>query len=189
VRDAKSAAGRGELWLLDALAGARTVAAAGTTAQEQQRILAPLAALRSRGDASWRIQARAAAQGVPIAPVLRDGQAVLSGLDLTVPGGCAVAVVGRSRSGKSTLASLAGRLIDPDWGEITLDGLALRQLTRAALRDAIVYAFERPLLIGQTPFEAISFGAFEPSRDQVLAAAAHSQASRSLAAAIVSART
>ena len=253
--------------LLDALAGARTVAAAGTMVQEQQRILAPLAALRSRGDASWRIQARAAAQGMLIAPVLqlivlavagvqlaqhritpgelaaatqyavlavgfgasigqlnrlgrarggsrragrlvgqprarygpdrlgegpgrlrlkgvtvlRDGQAVLSGLDLTVPGGCAVAVVGRSGAGKSTLASLAGRLIDPDWGEITLDGLALRRLTRAALRDAIVYAFERPLLFGQTPFEAISFGAFEPSRDQVLAAAVHSQAAPFLA--------
>jgi ATP-binding cassette, subfamily B, bacterial RamA/AmfB len=253
--------------LLDTLAGARTVAAAGTRGQEQQRILTPLATLRSHGDASWRIQARAAAQGMIIAPVLqlivlavagvqlaqhritpgelaaasqyavlavgfgasigqvnrlgrarggsrraaelfaqrragygadrpgvgpgrlrlrgvtvvRGGEVVLNGLDLTVPGGCAVAVVGRSGTGKSTLASLAGRLIDPDEGEITLDGLALRQLTRRALRDAIVYAFERPVLFGQTPFEAISFGAFEPSREQVLAAARDSQAAPFLA--------
>ena len=248
--------------LLDTLAGARTVAAAGTGAQERQRILAPLATLRSRGDASWRIQARAAAQGMIIVPVLqvivlavarvrlaqhritpgelaaasqyavlavgfgasigqlnqlgrarggsrraaglaaqplltqpragdgadslgegpgrlrlrgvtvlRGGEAVFSGLDLTVPGGCAVAVVGRSGAGKSTLASLAGRLIDPDEGEITLDGVALRRLSSEALRDAIVYAFERPALFGETPFEAISFGAFQPSREQVLSAA------------------
>ena len=90
--------------------------------------------------------------------VRRGGEAVLSGLDLTVPGGCAVAVVGRSGAGKSTLASLAGRLIDPDEGEITLDGLALRPLTPHALRDAIVYAFERPALFGETPLAAISFG-------------------------------
>jgi len=56
--------------LLDTLTGARTVAAAGTRDQELQRILAPLATLRSRGDATWRIQARAAAQGMIIVPVL-----------------------------------------------------------------------------------------------------------------------
>jgi ATP-binding cassette subfamily B protein len=56
--------------LLDTLTGARTVAAAGTRDRELQRILAPLATLRSRGDATWRIQARAAAQGMIIVPVL-----------------------------------------------------------------------------------------------------------------------
>ena len=253
--------------LLDTLTGARTVAAAGTRDQELQRILAPLATLRSRGDATWRIQARAAAQGMIIVPALevivlavagvrlaqhritpgelaaasqyavlavgfgasigqlnqlgrarggsrraaaliaqprpgygadslqdgpgqlrlhgvtvrRDGEAVLSGLDLTVPGGCAVAVVGRSGAGKSTLASLAGRLIDPDEGEITLDGLALRRLAPHALRDAIVYAFERPALFGETPLAAISFGAFQPSREQVLSAARDSRAAAFLA--------
>ena len=253
--------------LLDTLTGARTVAAAGTRDRELQRILAPLATLRSRGDATWRIQARAAAQGMIIVPVLqvivlavagvrlaqhritpgelaaasqyaalavgfgasigqlnqlgrarggsrraatllaqprpgygadrledgpgrlrlrgvtvrRGGEAVLSGLDLTVPGGCAVAVVGRSGAGKSTLASLAGRLIDPDEGEITLDGLALRRLAPHALRDAIVYAFERPALFGETPLAAISFGAFQPSREQVLSAARDSRAAAFLA--------
>ena len=253
--------------LLDTLAGARTVAAAGTGDRELRRILAPLATLRSWGDASWRIQARAAAQTMIIAPVLqvivlavagirlaqhritpgelaaatqyavlaigfgasigqlnrlgrarggsrraaglltqppagygpdslgtgpgrlrlrgvtvlRGGEAVLSGLDLTVPGGCAVAVVGRSGAGKSTLASLAGRLIDPDEGEITLDGVALPRLAPRALRDAVVYAFERPALFGQTPFEAISFGAFSPSREQVQAAAIQSRAAAFLA--------
>ncbi len=248
--------------LLDALAGARTIAAAGTKGDEQHRILAPLADLRVRGDASWRIQARAAAQGMVIVPILqvivlavagfelgqhkitpgelvaasqyaviavgvgacigqvnrlgrarggarraagllaqarpvygaaglgpgpgqlwfrqvtvwRGGEAVIDRLDLTVPGGASVAVVGRSGAGKSTLAGLAGRLIDPDEGEVILDGFLLPELTRRALRDAVVYAFERPALFGETPFEAISFGSSRPTREQVLAAARDSRA-------------
>ena len=58
--------------------------------------------------------------------VVRGGEAALEAgsttSPATVPGGCAVAVVGRSGAWQSTLASLAGRLIDPDEGEITLDG-------------------------------------------------------------------
>ncbi len=90
-------------------------------------------------------------------------------------------MVGRSGAGKSTLASVAGRLIDADEGEITLDGLAVGRLAPHALRDAIVYAFERPALFGETPFEAISFGAFEPSREQVLSATRDSRATAFLA--------
>ena len=108
--------------------------------------------------------------------VWRGGEAVIDRLDLTVPGGASVAVVGRSGAGKSTLAGLAGRLIDPDEGEVILDGFLLPELTRRALRDAVVYAFERPALFGETPFEAISFGGSRPTREQVLAAARDSRA-------------
>jgi ATP-binding cassette subfamily B protein len=108
--------------------------------------------------------------------VWRGGEAVIDRLDLTVPGGASVAVVGRSGAGKSTLAGLAGRLIDPDEGEVILDGFHLPELTRRALRDAVVYAFERPALFGETPFEAISFGSSRPTREQVLAAARDSRA-------------
>ncbi|GAB3984953.1 ABC transporter ATP-binding protein [Actinoallomurus acanthiterrae] len=87
-------------------------------------------------------------RGVSAAPVL-------DGLDLTVPGGRAVAVVGRSGSGKSLLAALAGRLAEPDAGEILLDGVALRDLSRTALRQAVGYAFARPALFGATIAEAI----------------------------------
>jgi ATP-binding cassette subfamily B protein len=248
--------------LLDALAGARTIAAAGSRDQEQDRVLAPLAALRDQGDAFWRVQARAAAQAMTIAPALQvivvavagielarrqvtpgelvaasqyavlavgigvgtglvsqlgrarggarraavllaqprqrygagslapgpgelrlrgvtvraDGEAVLRDLELTVPGGMAVAVVGMSGAGKSTLAGLAGRLADPDEGSVTLDGADLRTLARRAVREAVVYAFERPELTGATPLEAISFGISRPSREQVLTAAEDSRA-------------
>ncbi|MEV8308205.1 ABC transporter ATP-binding protein [Streptomyces flavidovirens] len=87
-----------------------------------------------------------------------DGTVVLDGLDLTVPGGALVAVVGRSGSGKSLLAALAGRLLDPDEGEVLLDGVPLRRLARDELRRAVAYGFERPVLLGETVADAIGFG-------------------------------
>ena len=103
--------------------------------------------------------------------VRRGGETVLRDLNLTVPGGAAVAVVGRSGSGKSTLAAVAGRLTDPDAGTVTLDGTDLRALSRPALREAVGYAFERPTLFGATPYGAIAFGVSQPTPDQVTGAA------------------
>jgi ATP-binding cassette subfamily B protein len=104
--------------------------------------------------------------------VRRGDEAVLNGLDLTVPGGSCVAIVGRSGAGKSTLAEIAGRLTDPDDGSVILDATDLRDLTRASLRTAVVYAFERPHLFGRTPREAITFGAGPPPTARALAIAA-----------------
>ncbi|TDD88942.1 ATP-binding cassette domain-containing protein [Actinomadura rubrisoli] len=87
---------------------------------------------------------------------------VLDGLDLVVPGGLAVAVVGRSGAGKSLLAALAGRLADPDSGEVLLDGVPLPRLTRKALRREVGYAFARPALFGGTVLDAIAFGPCRP---------------------------
>ncbi|MFG2015861.1 ATP-binding cassette domain-containing protein [Actinomadura geliboluensis] len=83
----------------------------------------------------------------------------LDGLDLTVPGGRAVAVVGRAGSG---LAALAGRLADPDRGEVLLDGVPLPRLSRSALRREIGYAFARPALFGATVGDALAFGPSRP---------------------------
>jgi ATP-binding cassette subfamily B protein len=84
-----------------------------------------------------------------------DGRAVLDGVDLTVPAGATVAVVGRSGAGKSTLAAVAGRQHDPDAGEVLLDGVPLRRLSPAALRRAVGHAFDRPVLVGETVHDAI----------------------------------
>ncbi|WP_157430570.1 ATP-binding cassette domain-containing protein, partial [Actinomadura macra] len=92
---------------------------------------------------------------------------VLNGLDLIVPGGLAVAVVGRSGAGKSLLAALAGRLTDPDQGEVLMDGTPLPRLTRDALRRQIGYAFARPFLFGDTVGDAIAFGPCRPPESWV----------------------
>ncbi|WP_078883714.1 ABC transporter transmembrane domain-containing protein [Streptomyces sp. NRRL S-340] len=101
----------------------------------------------------------------------RGGRTVLHGVDLTVPGGTTLAVVGRSGSGKSLLAAVAGRLCDPDAGEVLLDGVPLRELTHDALRGAIGHAFERPVLIGATVEDAIGLGPAAPCPDRVREAA------------------
>ncbi|GGK78692.1 ABC transporter ATP-binding protein [Planomonospora parontospora subsp. parontospora] len=229
--------------LIDALAGARTIAAAGTHAEEKARVLAPLPRLRAHAMEMWRTNARAGVQAGVVVPLLevavlgvggfrlaagdltagelysaaryvvlgaglgsalgyvgrlararaaagRIGELLseprraygrrslppgpgtlelrgvtadgLSGVDLLVPGGCSVAVVGRSGAGKSVLAALAGRLADPSGGAVLLDGVELPDLSREALGEAVGYAFERPVLIGETVADAIGLGLREP---------------------------
>ncbi|MEH0971654.1 ABC transporter ATP-binding protein [Micromonospora sp. CPCC 205546] len=231
--------------LLEALGGARTIAAAATADRERDRVLAALPELRGYGLLSWRLLARASARTAAVGPLLQvavvavggyaltvgwltpgqlvaavqyaalgaglgavlatlnrlvrsraaasriaeplahpvrpegseplppgqgelrlrgvgvraeDGRMVLDGIDLTVPAGATVAVVGRSGSGKSTLAAVAGRLHDPDAGEVLLDGVPLRRLGPPALRRAVGHAFDRPVLVGETVHDAIGLG-------------------------------
>ncbi|MEV8312712.1 ABC transporter ATP-binding protein [Streptomyces sp. NPDC059900] len=101
----------------------------------------------------------------------RGGRTVLDGVDLTVPAGGTLAVVGRSGAGKSLLAALAGRLADPDEGDVRLDGVPLRSLRPEELRREIGYAFERPALLGTTLEDTIGFGAPRPPRGRVREAA------------------
>jgi ATP-binding cassette, subfamily B, bacterial len=93
-------------------------------------------------------------------------------VDLLVPGGASVAVVGRSGAGKSVLAALAARLRDPDEGSVMLDGVPLKSLSHNALRAAVGCAFERPVLVGATVAEAIAPSA-ERSEVEAAAKAAH----------------
>ncbi|WP_030931079.1 ABC transporter ATP-binding protein [Streptomyces sp. NRRL S-646] len=103
--------------------------------------------------------------------VLGTGGPLLRDLSLVVPGGALVAVVGRSGAGKSLLAALAGRLVDPDGGEVLLDGVPLRRLRRDELRRAVAYGFERPVLLGETFADAIGFGARTPCDEELVARA------------------
>ncbi|HLL69198.1 MAG TPA: ABC transporter ATP-binding protein [Micromonosporaceae bacterium] len=105
---------------------------------------------------------------------VRAGEvALLDSVDLVVPGGAAVAVVGASGSGKSVLAAVAARLRDPEAGQVLLDGVPLDQLSHAVLRAAVGYAVERPVLVGATVADAIG-----PALDRrsVVAAARATQA-------------
>ncbi|MDF3148760.1 MULTISPECIES: ABC transporter ATP-binding protein [unclassified Streptomyces] len=105
-----------------------------------------------------------------------EGDPALDGIDLDLPNGALTAVVGRSGSGKSLLAALAGRLADPDGGEIRLDGVPLRDVDRAELRRAVAYGFERPVLLGETFADAIGFGPRTPGGGEVRAGATAARA-------------
>ncbi|MBB4949775.1 ATP-binding cassette subfamily B protein [Kitasatospora gansuensis] len=80
---------------------------------------------------------------------------LLGPLDLTVPGGRTVALVGRSGSGKSLLAAVAGGLRTPDSGLVLIDGVPIAELAPGQRRSAVGYAFERPALVGATVGEAL----------------------------------
>ena len=69
-------------------------------------------------------------------------RAVLSGLDLTVPAGTSLAIVGQNGAGKTTLAKLLCRLYDPDNGAIMVDGVDLRRLEPAGWRRRIAAVFQ-----------------------------------------------
>ncbi|MFJ7159799.1 ATP-binding cassette domain-containing protein [Streptomyces sp. NPDC101118] len=104
--------------------------------------------------------------------VERAGRTVLHDVDLRIPGGSTTAVVGRSGSGKTLLAAVAGRLTTCDAGQVLLDGTPLEELTEGALRREVGHAFERPALFGDSVGAAIAFGAPpEPGPDAVRAAA------------------
>ncbi|MEU9125551.1 ABC transporter ATP-binding protein [Streptomyces sp. NPDC048506] len=244
--------------LVEALGGARTIAAAGSAGREHARILAPLPELGAQGRLMWQVYGRAvvgssilvpllttavlAVGGVRLAhgaltvggllaasryaaltaglggvtgqlnalvrsraaarridellalpptghgsrplpadgsgrlemrgvTVVRDGAPVLRGVDLVVPGGTTMAVVGHSGAGKSLLAAVAGRLTDPDDGAVLLDGVPLDQADPVQLRREVGYAFERPALFGDTVGAAIAFGPRRAPAHRVEAAA------------------
>lgn len=72
----------------------------------------------------------------------RTERPVFSGLDLTVPAGTSLAIVGQNGAGKTTLAKLLCRLYDPDEGAIEVDGVDLRELDLAGWRDRVTAVFQ-----------------------------------------------
>ncbi|TYK52488.1 ATP-binding cassette domain-containing protein [Actinomadura decatromicini] len=103
--------------------------------------------------------------------VRAGGRAVLDGLDLDVPPGAAVAVVGASGAGKSLLVSTIGRLLDPDDGHVELDGVPVTALPLPRLRHAVAYAFERPAPLGATVHDTIAYARPDATRAEVRRAA------------------
>jgi len=82
----------------------------------------------------------------------------LQEIELEIPRGEVVALVGPSGAGKTTLAGLVSRFWDPTRGTITLDGIDLRDLKLAELRSAVGIVPQEPMLFGTTIRENISYG-------------------------------
>jgi ATP-binding cassette subfamily B protein len=96
---------------------------------------------------------------------------VLPRLDLAVPAGQTVALVGATGAGKSTLARLAARFYDPVAGGVRLDGVPLNQLTDDDLRRAVVMVTQESFLFSGTIADNIAFGRPHASRAEIEAAA------------------
>ncbi len=96
---------------------------------------------------------------------------ILDGLDLHIPAGVTVAVVGRSGTGKTTLAALVGRLTDPDEGDVLLDGTPVSCLLPAELHRGVAYAFAEPACLGKTVADDIGYGSPPVARADIERAA------------------
>ena len=96
---------------------------------------------------------------------------VLPHLDVSVPAGQTVALVGATGAGKTTIARLLARFYDPDDGQVLLDGVDLRQLSEVDLRRSVVLVTQENFLFSGSVADNIAFGRPGASRAQVVAAA------------------
>lgn len=110
-------------------------------------------------------------EGVTFRYPARPEVAALHDVTLDLPLGRVLALVGPSGAGKSTVAALLSRLYDPDAGRVALDGVDLRQLDPAWLRERVGVVSQEPILFGASVAENIRFGRPGASDAEVQAAA------------------
>lgn len=99
------------------------------------------------------------------------GTAVLPDLDLTVPAGQTLALVGTTGAGKTTVAKLATRFYDPTGGAVLLDGVDLRSVRSDDLHRAVVMVTQENYLFSGTVADNIRFGRPDATDEQVERAA------------------
>jgi ABC-type multidrug transport system fused ATPase/permease subunit len=98
------------------------------------------------------------------------GPEVLHGIDLDVPAGTTVALVGHTGAGKSTIAKLLARFYDPTEGRITIDGRDLRTVTQESLRRQLGIVPQEGFLFAGTVAENVAFGRRDATPQEIIAA-------------------
>jgi ABC-type multidrug transport system fused ATPase/permease subunit len=98
------------------------------------------------------------------------GPEVLHGIDLDVPAGTTVALVGHTGAGKSTIAKLLARFYDPTEGHIAIDGADLRGVSQSSLRRQLGIVPQEGFLFAGTVAENLAFGRPDATRQEIIAA-------------------
>jgi ATP-binding cassette subfamily B protein len=101
----------------------------------------------------------------------QDGPLVLDGLNLRLEPGETVAMVGRTASGKTTVARLLSRFYDVTGGSITVDGYDIRDVTVDSLRHSVGVVLDEPFLFSVSIRDNIAYGRPDAPLDEVVAAA------------------
>src|SRR5207244_4298820 len=99
------------------------------------------------------------------------GAEVLHGIDLDIPAGTTVALVGHTGAGKSTIAKLLARFYEPTQGRITIDGVDLNDVTQASLRRQLGVVPQEGFLFAGTVAHNIAFGKPDATPDEIVRAA------------------
>ena len=99
------------------------------------------------------------------------GRQVLSDINLTIPFGETVALVGRNGCGKTTLLNLLPRFFDPDRGRVEIDGVDIRTANLRSLRRQIALVTQETILFDDTIARNIAYGRRHASREQIEEAA------------------
>ncbi len=96
---------------------------------------------------------------------------VLNHINLTIPRGKTIALVGPSGGGKSTLMDLLPRFIEPQSGEVLFDGVSVKNVTMASLRSKMGIVNQESILFNDTIFNNIAFGKPDATEQEVINAA------------------
>jgi ABC-type multidrug transport system fused ATPase/permease subunit len=99
------------------------------------------------------------------------GPEVLHGIDLHVPAGTTVALVGHTGAGKSTIAKLLARFYEPQQGRLTIDGIDTREVTQESLRRQLGIVPQEGFLFAGTVRDNIAFGKPDATPEEIVAAA------------------
>ncbi|TFD03022.1 ABC transporter ATP-binding protein [Cryobacterium sinapicolor] len=117
----------------------------------------------------WSSQGAVSFEGVQFE--YQADRVILPRFDLAIPAGQTIALVGSTGAGKSTLAKLMARFYDPSTGQVTLDGVDLRDLHPKDLRRAIVMVTQEAYLFSGSVADNISIGKPEATPAEIVAAA------------------
>ena len=100
-----------------------------------------------------------------------DSREVLHSVNLDIPKGKTIAIVGASGAGKSTLVDLIPRFYDPSRGQVEIDGVDIREVSLEDLRSLMGNVNQDPILFNDTIYNNIAFGVQDATPEQVEAAA------------------
>ena len=145
--------------------------AAGAALEKLAGVLEEEPTVREPADPVALPDARGAVALEHVTFAYREGKAVLHDIDLTVPAGQIVALVGETGAGKTTMARLIARFYDPTSGRVTLDAVDLRSVGVADLRRAVAMVTQESFLFSGTVGDNIRFGRPAATLEEMEAAA------------------